>query len=204
MPNVRPYRIRADDDASAWRRLASVLLSAPATANAPGSLMLFQVVSIQPSERWICEMRNSSMWPLKGSAMPLTCRPMPRHSAVMAPASSRRVKFGSASSRLSRQPLSPAPIEALKHGVDLLLAVGSLEMLQGLEPDRFDGGGALKPPGPPLGHQLCRTLEVHSAALADQGSQERVCLGRGRLIRLEAHELVGQLLEQAISATFAT
>jgi hypothetical protein len=23
-------------------------------------------------------MRNSSMWPLKGSAMPLTCRPMPR------------------------------------------------------------------------------------------------------------------------------
>jgi hypothetical protein len=52
--------------------------SAPATANAPGSLMLFQVVSIQPSERWTSAMRNSSMWPLKGSAMPLTCRPMPR------------------------------------------------------------------------------------------------------------------------------
>ena len=34
--------------------------------------MLFQVVSIQPSERWTWEIRNSSMWPLKGSAMPLT------------------------------------------------------------------------------------------------------------------------------------
>jgi hypothetical protein len=33
--------------------------------------MLFQVVSIQPSERWTREMRNSSMWPLKGSATPL-------------------------------------------------------------------------------------------------------------------------------------
>ena len=39
--------------------------------------MLFQVVSIQPSERWTWAMRNSSIWPLKGSAMPLTCRPMP-------------------------------------------------------------------------------------------------------------------------------
>jgi hypothetical protein len=26
---------------------------------------LFQVVSIQRSERWTCEMRNSSMWPFK-------------------------------------------------------------------------------------------------------------------------------------------
>jgi len=34
--------------------------------------MLFEVVSIQPSERWVCEIRNSSIWPLKGSAMPLT------------------------------------------------------------------------------------------------------------------------------------
>ena len=34
--------------------------------------MLFQVVSIQPLERWTCAMRNSSIWPLKGSAMPLT------------------------------------------------------------------------------------------------------------------------------------
>jgi hypothetical protein len=47
--------------------------SAPAAANAPGSLMLFQVVSIQPSERWPWEMRNSSIWPLKGSAMAVTC-----------------------------------------------------------------------------------------------------------------------------------
>jgi hypothetical protein len=30
--------------------------------------MLFQVVSIQPPERWTCAMRNSSIWPLKGSA----------------------------------------------------------------------------------------------------------------------------------------
>jgi hypothetical protein len=72
----------------------------------------------------------------------------------------------SASYRLPRQRLNPVPIEALQHGVDVLLAVGSLEILQGLEPERLDGGGALKPPGPPLGHQLSRTLEVHSAALA--------------------------------------
>jgi hypothetical protein len=37
--------------------------------------MLFQVVSIQPSERWTCEMRNSSLWPLKGSATPLRVPP---------------------------------------------------------------------------------------------------------------------------------
>jgi hypothetical protein len=36
--------------------------SDPAAANAPGLLILFQVVSIQPSERWTCEMRNSSIW----------------------------------------------------------------------------------------------------------------------------------------------
>jgi hypothetical protein len=52
--------------------------SAPATANAPGSLMLFQAVSIQPSNRGTCAMRNSSIWPSNGSAMPITCRPMPR------------------------------------------------------------------------------------------------------------------------------
>jgi hypothetical protein len=40
----------------------------PAPANAPGLLMLFQVVAIQPSERWMWAMRNSSIWPLKGSA----------------------------------------------------------------------------------------------------------------------------------------
>ena len=33
---------------------------------------MFQVVSIQPSERWTCAIRNAPMWPLKGSAMPLT------------------------------------------------------------------------------------------------------------------------------------
>jgi hypothetical protein len=58
--------------------------------------------------------------------------------------------------------LSPAPIEALEHGIDLLPAVGGLEILQGLEPERFDRGGALKPSGPPLGDQLSRTLEVRS------------------------------------------
>ena len=41
--------------------------------------MLFQVVSIPLSERWTCAMRNSSMSPLKGSAMPLTCRRMLGH-----------------------------------------------------------------------------------------------------------------------------
>jgi hypothetical protein len=43
-------------------------------ANAPGLLMLFQVVTIQPSKHWTWEMRNSSIWPLKGSAMPLDAR----------------------------------------------------------------------------------------------------------------------------------
>jgi hypothetical protein len=63
---------------AAGKRLdfGAVLLLGPVTANAPVSLMLFQVVSIQPSERWTWAIRNSSMWPLKGSAMPLTCRPM--------------------------------------------------------------------------------------------------------------------------------
>jgi hypothetical protein len=27
--------------------------------------MLFQVVAIQPSQRWKCAMRNSPMWPVK-------------------------------------------------------------------------------------------------------------------------------------------
>jgi chromate transporter len=31
--------------------------------------MLFQVVAIQPSERWAWEMRNSSMWPLKAEVV---------------------------------------------------------------------------------------------------------------------------------------
>lgn len=44
---------------------------------------MFQVVSIQPSERWTRAMRNASIWPLKGSAMPLTCRPMPRAAAYI-------------------------------------------------------------------------------------------------------------------------
>ena len=52
--------------------------SGPPAANAPESLMLFQVVSIQPPERWTCAMRNSSIWPLKGSA---NVRHMPRRIA---------------------------------------------------------------------------------------------------------------------------
>jgi hypothetical protein len=33
---------------------------------------LLQVVSIQPSERWMCEMRNPSIRPLTGAATLLT------------------------------------------------------------------------------------------------------------------------------------
>jgi len=84
--------------------------------------------------------------------------------------SRRLAKCGVSLRSFLQQRLTPAPIEALKHGVDLLLAIGSLETLQVFEPDRFDGGGALKPPGPPLGNQLSRMLQVQSAALADQGS----------------------------------
>ena len=80
--DIRPSRHQADDHTSAGerRRVAAFLLLGPAAANAPGSLMLFPVVAIQRSERWTCAMRNSSMWPLKGSAMPLTCRPMSQRS----------------------------------------------------------------------------------------------------------------------------
>ena len=51
---------------------AAFLLLGPATANGPGSLKLLQVVSIQPSERWMCEMRNSSIRPLTEAATLLT------------------------------------------------------------------------------------------------------------------------------------
>jgi hypothetical protein len=37
-----------------------------------GMVARWSVVSIQPSDRWTCEMRNSSIWPLKGSATALT------------------------------------------------------------------------------------------------------------------------------------
>jgi hypothetical protein len=130
----------------------------------------------------------------KLALIPSDRRPRQRPQAVAAcrrSAPRRRVKF----SYFPRQPLNPVPIEALQHGVDLLLALGGVEILQGLEADRLDGGGALKPPGPPLDHQLSRTLEVHSA-LADERVQERVILGRGLLVRLEARQLVRQLLEQ--------
>jgi hypothetical protein len=60
--------------AVAARRPPLSCSSAPAMANAPGLLMLFQVVTIQPSKHWTWEMRNSSIWPLKGSAMPLDAR----------------------------------------------------------------------------------------------------------------------------------
>jgi hypothetical protein len=50
-----------------------LLLLGRTAANPPGSLTLFQVVSIQPSERWVWVILNSSIWPLKGLvAMPLT------------------------------------------------------------------------------------------------------------------------------------
>ena len=71
-----PSTHQADDHTSACKRwrlaTPAFLLLFPATANAPGSLRLVQVVSIQLSERWMGEMRNSSIWPLKGSTMALT------------------------------------------------------------------------------------------------------------------------------------
>ena len=74
LPKVRPHPMRQTttpapaSGGGSWPSCSS----APAATNAPGLLMLFQVIAIQPSERWTCEMRNSSMWPLKGSAIPLT------------------------------------------------------------------------------------------------------------------------------------
>ena len=52
-PTTSPHQ--TDDQPSAGKRwrLAACLFLAAATANAPGSLMLFQVVSIQPSARWM-------------------------------------------------------------------------------------------------------------------------------------------------------
>jgi hypothetical protein len=63
-----PSAHQADDDARAgerWRLAAFLPPSEAPAANAPGALMLFQVVSIQRSERWRWEMRKSSMWPLR-------------------------------------------------------------------------------------------------------------------------------------------
>ena len=70
-----PSLHEADDHTGACQgwRLAASCSSAPATGKAPGLLMLFKVVAIQASERWTWEMRNASMWPLKGSAMAVTC-----------------------------------------------------------------------------------------------------------------------------------
>jgi hypothetical protein len=67
-PNARPHPTRQTTTPASARGGGSPpsCSSAPATANAPGSLRLFQVVAIQPSERWACVMRNSSIWPLKG------------------------------------------------------------------------------------------------------------------------------------------
>jgi hypothetical protein len=51
--------------------------SVPCRGERTGVAHVVQVVVIEPSKRWTCAIRNSSVWPLKGSAMPLTCRPMP-------------------------------------------------------------------------------------------------------------------------------
>ena len=55
----------------AARRPALLLLGSRCRERA-GIAQVVQVVSIQPSERWTSEMRNSSIRPLKGSATPLT------------------------------------------------------------------------------------------------------------------------------------
>jgi hypothetical protein len=54
----------------------------------------------------------------------------------------QRIAHLSDARRSDRGARWPAPIEALEHGVDLFLALGRLEFLQGLEPERFDDGDA--------------------------------------------------------------
>jgi hypothetical protein len=39
---------------------------------------------LQQSERWMCEMRDASIRPLKGSATPPACRPVPRDCSTIA------------------------------------------------------------------------------------------------------------------------
>jgi hypothetical protein len=72
---------QGDDHSGAcerWRLAAFLLLGCCREGTrvahvAPGGWL----VAIQPSERWTGEIRNWSIWPLKGSAMPLTCCSMP-------------------------------------------------------------------------------------------------------------------------------
>jgi hypothetical protein len=72
-PRTLPLTHDAEDHtgASKRRRLPPACSSVAAAANAPWWLTLLQVVWIQPSKRWM-KIRNSSVWPLKGSAVPLT------------------------------------------------------------------------------------------------------------------------------------
>ena len=67
----RPHRRR---QAVAARRLPAPL----PLPNSLESLLLFQVVSIQPSERWMCAIWNSSIWPL---AAAIRWSPSPLRSA---------------------------------------------------------------------------------------------------------------------------
>lgn len=75
LAEVRPYAIRhttAPAPASGGGSPPSCS-SAAATANAPGSLVLFQVVAIQLSERWTREMRNSSICSPRPASRSCSC-----------------------------------------------------------------------------------------------------------------------------------
>jgi len=54
------HQADSDTGAGKWRRLAAFLFLGPRHGERAGSLMLFQVVAIQPSERWMwrCETRR--------------------------------------------------------------------------------------------------------------------------------------------------
>ena len=111
-PEVRPHPIRQTTTPAPARGGGSPPPSwslAPAAANAPASLVLFQVVSIRPSERWMWE-----------TTLPMPCRPA-SHSpslgstpqrqqlATRAPRPARR-------RHPTRQTPRPAPARASREG----------------------------------------------------------------------------------------
>jgi hypothetical protein len=61
-------RYEADDHTGAGKgwRLAALLLFGRCHGERTWVAHVVQVIAIQPSERWTWEMRNASMWPLKG------------------------------------------------------------------------------------------------------------------------------------------
>jgi hypothetical protein len=86
--------------------------------------MLFQVVPIQPSERWTCAMRNPSIWPLKIG------------DAADVPSDAERVRIQVQGQRIAHlRDARAVEIEALAVGAGILV-VGADDVAPGPVPER--------------------------------------------------------------------